>query len=168
MRAASLSSTTILSASVARHAASLKAALRRAFSLIDGRGKAVPQSKYISRLKKAVLSSLRCKAVEIVCALVVDLARRGSVEEAEAIGHHLVAIARAEHAAAYGAGVQLSVSEAQLLEEEAEGVVERAEMAMAQNPNSLSHKLAYLAAAAAHQRARKLLDEAVRREVAAA
>lgn len=148
---------------VVRHAETLKSALRRAFGLTR-----IPQSKYISSLKKSVLSSVRCKAVEIVCALVVDLARRGSVEDAEAIGLHLAAIARAEHAAVHGAGVQLSLAEAHQLEEQAEGLCEEAETAMAHHPGSLSHRLAYLAAAAGHERARKVLNDAVRREVAAA
>lgn len=163
MTSLSLASTTASTPAVVRHAASIKDALRRAFSLTR-----VPQSKYIDRLKKSVLSSVRCKAVEIVCALVVDLARRGSVEDAEAIGLHLSAIARAEHAAAHpeASQVQLSRAEAQIAEEHAEGLVEECETRLSLYP-TLSNRLAYLAASAEHTRARQQLDAAVRREVAA-
>lgn len=159
---AAQTTTAALRAVVSRHASTLKNALRHAFARTT-----VPQGDYIRALKKAVLSSIRCRAVELVVALVVDLAHRGSVEEAEGIGLQLAAIARAEHASVHGTPTRLSIAEAQLLEEEAEGVVERAEMAMAQNPGSLSHRLAYLAAAGAHERTRKVLNDAVRRENAA-
>lgn len=119
---------------------------------------------------KKCLSSNRSKAIEYVVTLVVDAAQRGSLEDSEAIGLHLVAIARAEHAAANPETLtaQLSVKEAQMLEEAAEGDVEQAEMAMAQNEDSLSHQLRYLAAAAAHTRTRRQLDAAVRRAAASA
>lgn len=164
MRTLTLQPTTSIAAAVGRHAATLKDILRRAFSRT-----AAPQSAYIRNVKKAVLSSIRCRAVELVVALVIDLARRGSLEEAEAVGAHLTAIARAEYAAAHpeAVQVQLSRAEAQIAEEHAEGLVEEAETRLSLFP-TLSNRLAYLAASAEHTRARQQLDAAVRREVATA
>lgn len=153
-----------LVATVRRHAATLKDALRRSRSL----AKKKQTDPYVTQLAKDALSRERSKCVFQVTALVVDLAMRGSLEDAEAIGLHLSAIARAEHAAAHpdGQPVELSIQEAHLAEERAEGAVEEAETGMAHNPGSLSHELAYLSAAAVHQRARRELDAAVRRSVA--
>jgi acetate kinase len=148
---------------VARHANRLRELLRRARSNATHK----QDNEYARNVAKAILSSDKSKALEQCVALVIDVAQRGSCEEAEAIGQHLVAIARSEHAAAHPDQrvVQLSRSEAQLAEEHSEGKVEEAELAMALNP-SLANNLAYLAASAEHTRARRVLDEAVRREVA--
>lgn len=156
--------TTGASPVVARHAETVKSAFRRSRSL----AKAKQEDPYVTQLAKDALSRDRSKCVLQVTALVVDLAQRGSLEDAEAIGLHLCAIARAEYASAHpeGVTVELSISEAQLAEERAEGAVEEAEMSMAQNPGSLKHQLDYLSAAAVHQRARRDLDAAVRRSVA--
>lgn len=113
--------------------------------------------------KKTLPADPRSEALEYVVALVVDLAQRGTLEDAESVGHHLTAIARAEYGSRHPVGVQLSEEEAHLAEELAEGEVEVAETAMARNPGSISHKLAYLVAAAKHTAARRVLDESVRR-----
>lgn len=150
---------------VVRHAETLRDALRRSRSLATAK----QTDPYVSQLAKDALSRERSKCVLQVTALVVDLAQRGSLEDAESIGLHLCAIARSEHAARHPDGriVELSIQEAHLAEERAEGAVEEAETAMAHNPDSLSHQLAYLSAAAVHERARRALDAAVRRSVAA-
>lgn len=168
MTSLTIASTTNLQASVARHAASLKAALRRAFSLVDGRGTARPQSKYIAGVKKSILSSERCKAIELVLACVIDLARRGSLEDATAIGEHITAIARAEWAAMHhGADRPLSRAEAHIAEQKAQGEKENAEVAMTNFP-SISTMLRFLAADAAYERAARDLRMAVQREVVTA
>lgn len=148
---------------VARHAETVKSAFRRSRSLTTAK----QADPYVTQLAKDALSRDRSKCVLHVTALVVDLAQRGSLEDAEAIGLHLQAIARAEYAATHPDGrvVELSIQEAHLAEERAEGIAEEAETGMAHNPGSLSHQLAYLSAAAVHQRARRDLDAAVRRSV---
>lgn len=155
--APAISSTTAFPAAVARHASTLKDLFRRAFSRTT-----VPQSDYIRRLKKSVLSSIRCRAVEIVTALVIDLAHRGSLEEAEAIGLHLAAIARAEHP---GSDPELTLAEAKIAEATLEGDCNAAEDRMLLDP-TLTNRLAYLAAAAKHAEARRVLDRAVRAAIA--
>jgi hypothetical protein len=157
-----MTTTTTRAGAVARHAARLRETIRFAQS----RASRQRDDEYARNVAKACLSSERSKAIEHVVVLTVDAARRGDLGAAEAIGLHLQAIARCEHAAVHGEGPQLSVQEAQLLEEEAEGEVERAEMAMAQNPTSLSHALVYLTAASKHERARRDLNAAVRRQIA--
>lgn len=162
MATSAVRTTTNAHAAVSRHAASLKQTIRGARS----RATVKQADEYTRNVAKAVLSSERTRAVEQVVALVVDVAQRGSLEDAEAIGLHLAAIARAEHAAARPMEIRgvLSVPEAHALEEHAEGAVEEAETAMAHHPGSASHYLNYLTAAAAHTRARRQLDEAVRFE----
>lgn len=159
-----VSNSTNRQASVSRHAKSVKEALRRGRTFADRR----QDDERARNIAKKVLSSDRSKAVEYVVTLVVDIAHRGSLEDAEAIGQHLIAIARSEHAAAHpdGTRVQLSRAEAMLAEEAAEGDVEQAETALALEP-TLGNMLRYLGASARHSRARRDLDEAVRREVAA-
>lgn len=163
MPTVTLGTTTTFGAAVARHTATLKDILRAAFSRT---GK--PQSDYIRRLKKAVLSSLRCKAVEILVAFVVDLAHRGSLEEAEGIGLQLAAIARAEYASAHPGEteVQLSFAEASIAEESAQGEMENAEEMLKHFP-TLTNRLRLLAASGKYERAKRARDEAVRRQVAA-
>lgn len=154
--------TTSYRAVVARHAARIKDAFRFGFSRTTR-----PQSEYVRSLKKSVLSSERCQAVELVCALVVDLAQRGELEEATSIGEHLIATARVEHASANPAtdAPILSRAEAHIAEERAQGEKENAETAMSNFP-TLSNKLRFLAADAAYERAAKQFRTAVQREVA--
>lgn len=143
---------------VARHAASLKDVLRFA------RSRATKQQtvEYVRALAKSVLSSIRCKAVEIVVALVVDLAQRGSLEDAESVGLQLAAIARAEHPST---DPELSIAEAQIAEQLCEGDCNAAESRMAYAP-SISNLLAYLASSARHRESRRVLDAAVRKAIA--
>lgn len=118
---------------------------------------------------KAVLSSRRSRAIEQVVTLVIDVAQRGSLEEAEAIGLELVAIARAEYAAAHPSErlAQLSIDEASIGEQLAQGERECAETAMNLHPTP-TNRIRYLAASAKHSTAVKALDDAVRRDLARA
>jgi hypothetical protein len=149
---------------VARHAATVKDAFRRSRSLTTEK----QTNPYVAQLAKDALTRDRSKCIEQVTALLVDLAVRGTLEDSEAIGQHLTAIARAEYASAHpeAAHAELSIAEAHQLEERAEGAADEAECAMAHHAGSMSHQLAYLAASAVHTRARRELDEAVRRTVA--
>lgn len=163
MTAIALPSTTNLRAVVSRHSARLKEALRRARSLAARR----QESEYARNVAKAVLSSEKSKAVEQVVTLVVDIAQRGTLEDAEAIGRALVAIARVEWAGAHPGvtGTQMSRAEAHLLEQEAQGKRETAEARMSEFPG-LGNFLAFLAADAEYERAARLLRQAVQAEVA--
>jgi hypothetical protein len=91
-------------ATISRHAERLKEIIRQARSRTTRK----QHDEYVRNAAKSVLSSEKCRAVEIVCALVVDIAQRADLAEAEAIGQHLIAIARSEHAACHPVGVQLS------------------------------------------------------------
>lgn len=166
MATLTLGSTTTYRAAVARHSTRLRELFRAALSRTKPRRHS--EYEYSRHVAKAVLSSDRSKALEHVVALVIDLAQRGHLEDATSIGEQLIAIARVEHAAVNQQpdAPQLSVDEAHLAEEYAEGAVEVAETALARNPHSLSHALAYLNAAATHTRTRRELDAAVRREFA--
>lgn len=148
---------------VARHTETLKSYLRQA----RARTSAAQSVEWTRNIAKAVLSSLKCKAVEMLVALVVDAARRADApEHAEQVGLHLAAIARSEWAASHPErGPRLSVREAHILEERYEGVCDEAEAQMAHEP-TLAHRMRYLAASAELARARQMLDDAVRREVA--
>ena len=162
MATLSLPHTTGMGAAVARHAERLKECFRWARS----RATRKQENEYTRQLAKDVLSSDRRKSIEHVCALVVDIAQRGSLEDAEAIGQSLIAIARSEHAAAHpGKDVELSRAEAHIAEEQAEGDVEICETRMALEP-STTNLIAFLAASARHARARRELDAAVRRDLA--
>lgn len=122
---------------------------------------------YVIQLRKDVLSRDRSKAIEHVVSLVVDIAQRGSIDDAEAIGQALIAIARSEHAAANREErrVMLSRAEALLAEEAAEAAVEQAETSLALFP-TLGNHLKYLALSAEHSRARRNLDDVVQRDIA--
>lgn len=157
-----METTTTLASAVSRHAQRL----RETFRYVRSRTTRPQDCETTRNIAKACLSSEKSKAIEHVVAMTVDIARRGTAEDAEAVGLALVAIARAEWAAVNQAGPQMSVQEAQLAEEEAEGLVNRAEMDMAHNPGSATHALRYLSAASTHQRARRELDAAVRRQLA--
>lgn len=152
-------SSTSRTAVVSRHAARVKETIRA------GRSRAtIKQSwDFVRNLAKKVLTSGRSQCIEHTTALIIDLAHRGHLEDAEAIGHEFIAIARAEHAAKHGEPVQLSVDEAHIAEEIAEGEVEVAETAMAR-ANTPTNRIRYLQLAARHERARTALDAAVRRE----
>lgn len=161
-----MSATTFPLPSVARHAARLKDMFR------FGRSRATRRQEdaYTAQLAKDVLSrdDSRVKAVEHVVSLVVDIARRGTEEDAAAIGEALIAIARVEWAAANPApgAPRLSRAEAHMAEERAQGDRENAEVAMSNFP-TLGNMLRFLGADAAYERAARELREAVRREVAA-
>ena len=152
-------------ATVGRHTASFKDLLRA----VRSRTTARQQIEYARAAAKSVLSSIRCKAVEIVIALVVDLAHRSEhVEDAEAPGLALAAIARAEWAATHPTTAQrlMSWEEASLLEELAQGEMENAEKALDLYPNSLTHRLRLREASAKYGAAKRIRDEALQRDLA--
>ncbi len=127
------------------------------------------QNPYIAQLAKDVLSraGTTCRPFEQVAGLIADLAQRGALEDAEAIGFAFVAIARFEHQKAHGTrGPELSRADAHRLEEEAEGAVELAETAFAHEP-SVGNYIRYLGLSAAHIRARQQLDTVIQRELVA-
>lgn len=163
MATSALLPNTTFGAAVSRHASSLKDFVRRAFMR---RPRTI---QYMRNLGKNVFSRnpSTSKCLEQTVAFVIDEAINGSLEEAKSIGEQLIAIAISEHAAAHPElrNVQFSVEEAHLLEEHAEGLVEEAETAMAHNP-TLANRMKYLAAAADHECKRRVLNAAVRREVA--
>lgn len=117
---------------------------------------------YVTQLAKDVLSRARSKCFEQVIALTMDLARREGIEDAEQMGLHLIAIARAEFARFHPSPLCLSIEDAQLAEERAEAAVEEAEMYLAYHVADVSAQERYLVASAAHQRTRLTLDTAVR------
>lgn len=150
---------------VSRYASSLKDAIRYARSWTTR-----PQTtEYTRNLAKKVLSSESSECVEQVCTLIMDAAQRGTLEEAEAIGLTFAAIARAEWHRTHPAvdAAPLTIAEAHLLAERAEGECDEAEARMAHDP-SVTNCLGYLAASARLSRAQHVLDEAVRMQVAAA
>lgn len=157
MAIATLSPTTPRAPSVARHAATLLDMIRATWARCRR-----PQTQ----LAKDVFRG-RSKAVEHVCELIVELAHAPgtTLEEVEGLGLALAAIARSEHAAAHTAAPRLSVAEAHLLEEHAEGACDEAEARMAHNP-SLGAYLNFLGKSAELNRARRILDESVRLQVA--
>lgn len=161
MTAFAFPTTTAFSATVARHANTLKEQLRfwRARAPIQQR-----TNSQASEIAKKVLSSEKSAAVEHVVGLVVDLAQRGSLADAESVGLSLAAIARAEWAAAHPAQrrVQLSREEAAIAEEQAEGVMESAETVLHMDPTNQSKRLALLAASATYKEALRIRDEVER------
>lgn len=148
---------------VSRYAGRIKDVLRYARGTADRK----QTDEYARNVAKKCLSSDRSKAIEYCVALVVDAAQRGTLEEAEAIGLELVAIARAEHAATHPAEpvARLSLAEAHLQAERAEGECDEAEAQMAHDP-SVTNCLRYLAASARLTRAQRGLDDAARARVA--
>ena len=157
-------STTTPTDTVARHAASLRSAIGWAWSRCTAK-QDNPSATNLYR-DAVTRDELRSKCLEQVCTLVIDIARRGTLEDAESIPLHLSAIARAEWASANpdGTQVELSVAEAHIAEEIAEGACDAAETRMCYDP-SLSNRLAYLASLAALKRAQRDLELAVRRQV---
>lgn len=148
-----LPSITETAATVQRHAESVRSAIRWAWSRTTRR----QHNPYVSQLARNAFGG-RSKCIEQTVALVVDLAQRGSLEAAEAIGLHLAAIARAEYPAS---DPVLSFAEAKIAEAVCEGECNATEDRMLLEP-SLSNRLAYLAAASRHAEARRVLDRAVR------
>ena len=155
--------TTIPHLAVERHASRLKDVIRYVRSRCT-----LKQVGDVARnVAKAVLSSRRSRAIEQVVTLVIDVAQRGTLEEAEAIGLELVAIARTEYAAAHPSErpAQLSIDEASIAEQAAQGERECAEKAMDLFPTT-TNRLRFLAASRRYEAAAKVLDDAVRRELA--
>lgn len=147
------------------HAALIKDQIRR------GRAHTTqPQTDpHVTQLAKDVLSrndDPRRRGIEQVLELTIDLARRGALEDAEGVGCLLIAIARHEYHTAHPerSGMSVSVREAHLAEEKAEGLCDEAEAAFAHEPTQ-SNYMRYLTASAAHVRARLLLDDSVRAEI---
>lgn len=150
---------------VARHASLLKDQIRR------GRAHTTePQTDpYVVQLSKDILSredDPRRKGVEQTLEILLDIARRGAIDDAEAACFLMLSMVREEYREAHPerSGAGMSVREAHIAEEVAEGECEALEAAMAHEP-TLSNKLAYLTARAKHLRAIQQLDDAVRASV---
>jgi hypothetical protein len=158
--------TTAIPHRVARHSELTKDLVRAGRS----RTRVTQQNPYVSQLAKDLLSRQGAPrpAFDQVAWLVADLAQRGELEDAEAIGHLYIAIARFEYERTHGRAPLLNIGEVHLAEEQAEAAVEIAEIEMRNNPGSISHYLNYLRCAAAHERRRSQLNELARREVVAA
>jgi hypothetical protein len=161
--------TTASARRVARHTSLTKETFRAA------RSRAIVPchtNPYAAHLAKDLLSresEPRRRSMDHTAALVADLAHRGSLEDAESPGQLLIAIARHEHALAHPETANphpLSIEEAHIAEEQAEGIVEEWETRMAHDA-SPSNCLGYLAARAAHRRTCEVLDEAVRAAIVA-
>jgi hypothetical protein len=120
------------------------------------------QPKYIEQLAKDALNPNRdqSRCIEQVCALVIDIATRGELVDAEEIGLRLIALARE----AFYAGKErptLSLAEVHIAEEEAEGAAEDAETVMVHRRTRASYD-AYLRRAAVHTSKRRDMDDVVR------
>lgn len=157
-------STTSVASAVSRHARRLK----DAFRFVRSRATRKQDDEYTRGIAKACLSSEKSKAIEHVTTLIVDIARRGELAEAESLGHEFIAIARAEYLASHPTEQtrQLSVDEAGLAEQAAQGERECAEKAMDLFPTA-TNKLRFLASSLKYSAAAGALDAAVRRELAA-
>lgn len=158
MATLSVSSPTTFRVLVERHARTLKDIVR----WVRDRCVLKQDAEYARNAAKANLSSDKSKAIEQVIALIIDVAQRGSVENAAMIGEHFAAIAYAEHP---DPTVELSLTEAHILEEQAEGEVEVWETKMARD-SSATNILGYLGAAARHSAARRQLNRAAREDLA--
>lgn len=145
----SLPSITDTASAVQRHAASFRDTLRWAWSRATRR----QHNGYVSQLARNAFGK-RVKCIEQTVAIVVDIAQRGTLEDAEAIGNHLVAIARAEHPST---DPQLSLVEAKIAESMAQGECDAAEDRMMSEP-SITNLLAYRAAGSRHAEARRVLN----------
>lgn len=168
MRAAAAASSTIPRPGVTKAATFMRAVVRHAGRMKDtlrwarSRTKSPQSIDYVKVTAKAVLSGKQCKAVEIVTALVIDIAQRGELGDAESIGQHLTAIARAEYAAAHPTerAPLLSFAEASIAEERAQGEMENAEEALKHFP-TLTNRLRLIAASKNYERAKRIRDARV-------
>lgn len=156
--------TTTFAPRVARHARLVKEQLRSARSRTTR-----PQTDpYVRHLAKEILSretEPRRRGVEQTCALVGDLAGRGELEDAEAVGYLLIAVAQQEYRATHPETLApLDVATAHIAEQRAEGIVNDAETEMSHHP-TVANYLRYLTARAGHVRAVERLDESVRAEL---
>jgi hypothetical protein len=149
---------------VSRYATRLRDALR----FVRARCTRKQNDEYTRNLAKKTLTSKQCKSIEHIVAFVVDVAQRGTLENACAIGETLVAIARAEHASTHGWRPQLSLDEAKIAEQLAQGELENAEKALDLDPKNVTKMLALLAASAKYDCAQRERDKLVRAQVVAA
>jgi hypothetical protein len=162
---APMSAATVPARRVANHAQLMKETLRSSRSRAQ-----VPQSNpYVAQLAKDLLSresAATRRGVEQVAALVSDLAHRGTLGDAQAVGYMYLAIAEYEYERTHPGetAAMLSEAEAHIAEERAEGQVEEAETVMARFPTT-ANRLDYLSKCAEHLRTIHQLNRAVRANV---
>lgn len=140
-----------------RRASVVKDAIRRE----RARAPRGTSNDYVTQLAKDALTKGRSKCVEQVVAFVVELAQRGQLEGAVLIARELQFAARAEYERLHPAR-ELTLAEAHIAEECAEGAAEEAETAFVHSPTR-GNADRYLAASVVHVTARERLDDVVRR-----
>jgi phosphoglycolate phosphatase-like HAD superfamily hydrolase len=135
-----------------------------------GRSRAtVRQSNpYVQQLAKDVLSregepAKQVKCLEQTAALIEDIARRGSLEDAEQVGWAMVAIARQAYRESHPeyARQKRSIRELRLLDEQAEAAEDLAETAFDYTASD-ANRLALLSASSRAIKAQEELNDAVR------
>jgi hypothetical protein len=153
------SAATGVAAQVAEHAETVRDVLRRGRSNAT-RGNA-PQ--YVSNLAKAVLSRpewRRAKCVEQLVALVLDMARRGAVNDAVQFCDELKAIAIGEHRRLQ-ADTLPSLFQAHMREQHAQSLREEAEAALTHEQTPAAIEL-FLQTSTGYRTALEEMDEVVR------
>ena len=127
---------------------------------------------YVAQLAKDVLSRVgdrrHIKCLELTAALIADIGARGELEDAEAVGYMLIAVARHAHHSAhpdYTKPVR-SMRELRLAEEQAEAEQELAETRFDYEPTQ-TNRLALLRATATHMRAEQEMLDGVRSSLVA-
>jgi hypothetical protein len=123
----------------------------------------VQRDEYVRQLAKD-FNRDRSKADKQIAAFVVDIAVRGTLEDALEIGLRLLELARMAHEEANPAPIELPFADLHIAEEQAEGVVDTAEAVLSHH-DCLSAKEDYLRKADAYSEIRAAMDRAVRRDV---
>lgn len=152
-------STTKLSALVDAGAESIRTAIGIGRTNAGG----LQRDEYVRQLAKD-FNRDRSKADKQIAAFVVDIAVRGTLEDALEVGLRLVELARLAHDSANLPTADLPFADLHIAEEQAEGEVDTAE-AILSHHDCLSAKEEYLRKSSAHGERRAALDRAVRRDV---
>lgn len=147
---------------VTQASARLRDAIRAARSRINHRER--PSDAYTMGVAKAALGDRRSKCIEHITALVVDVAQRGSLEDAESIAIALRQVARDAFHRTHPARTE-SYADAWQHESAAQHRVDACERAFAMDPSE-SNEFRYVAAQAVYVVAQERLHDAMRREVA--
>lgn len=149
-------STTDLRSLVATGSTAIKDAILAARS----RATKTQRDDYVRQLAKD-LTRARTKCVEQIVALVIDIADRGSLEDAEEIGRQLLTIAREAHQTRHQR-IRRTFQEIHVAEVRALSEAKEAELALLYEP-TLANEERYLVKSARASRWRRQLDGAVRR-----
>lgn len=140
------------------------AAIRDAINVGRTNAVAVQRDEYVRQLAKDFKRD-RCVADRQLTAFVVDIALRGSLEDAMEVGERLIEAACMAHEAAHPERAEAPFVELHLAEERAEGEAEEAETRMAHHPHCLAAKEDYVRKGAAHTHQRVRMDRRVRRDI---